>query len=415
MKAEFDNKTLQKVALPPGKSKLTLTDTRTRGLQFELRKNGGFFSYRYSLNGRQRSVPIGRFGVLKVSDARQRALEYGRLVALGQDPLITRQALRYCPTLDEFFHQKYLPFAKVDKRSWETDVSVYRNHLGPAFGSLKLNQVTKGRIREFLHEKVGAGSAKGSVNRMLVMLKYFYNLALDWEIDGVSENPARGIKPFQENNKVERYLTPDESVALKAALEESENPLLRYIVAFLLVTGCRKQEALKARWEDIDLALRVWKIPLSKSGKARHVTISDTAIRFLQATRSATEQLVGPNNPYLFPNPKTGRPFVSIFCAWNTARKKAGIPDFRLHDARHSYASTLVNAGVSLYEVQRLLGHAHIKTTERYSHLQQSRLIESAAVAGRTFSHLLECDTPILLKQSNDILLPLPSEQPNEV
>jgi len=406
MRADFDNKTLQKLSLPPGKAKLTVTDSRTRGLQFELRKNGGFFSYRYSLNGRQRSVPIGRFGLLKVADARQRALEYGRMVALGEDPLTARQSLRYCPTLDEFFHQRYLPFVKVDKRSWETDVSVYKNHLGPAFGKLKMNQITKGKIREFLHEKVGAGSAKGSVNRMLVMLRYFFNLGIEWEIDGVSENPARGIKPFQENNKIERVLAPEESIALKAALEQSENPLLRFIVAFLLVTGCRKQEALKARWEDVDLALRVWKIPLSKSGKVRHVTLSDTAIRFLQATRSAVETLTGENNPYLFPNPKTGKPFVSIFCAWDTARKKAGIPDFRLHDARHSYASTLVNAGVSLYEVQRLLGHAHIRTTERYSHLQQSRLIESAAVAGKTFSHLLDCETPILLTTSDEIRLP---------
>lgn len=410
MKADFDNKQLQKLTLPAGKSKLTVTDSRTRGLQFELRKNGGFFSYRYSLNGRQRSVPIGRFGVLKVADARQRALEFGRMVALGEDPLVARQALRYCPTLDEFFHQSYLPFIKVDKRSWSTDLSVYRNHIGPVFGQQKMNQITKGKVREFLHSKVAAGSAKGSVNRMLVMLKYFYNLAVEWEIDGISENPARGIKPFQENNKIERYLTPEESVALKGALEDSENPLLRYIVAFLLVTGCRKQEALKARWTDIDLEHCVWKVPLSKSGKARHVTLSDTAIRFLHATRSAVSKLVGQDNPYLFPNPKTGKPFVSIFYAWNTARKKAGIPDFRMHDARHSYASALVNAGVSLYEVQRLLGHAHIRTTERYSHLQQSRLIESAAIAGKTFSHLLQCEAPILVTTSDEIRTPAATE-----
>jgi integrase len=405
MRADFDNKLLQNIQIPPGKTKVTLTDSRIRGLQFERRKGGGFFSYRYSINGRQRSVPIGRFGVIKVADARQRALEFGRMVALGEDPLTERQSLRHCPTLDEFFYEKYLSFAKVDKRSWDTDLSVYKNHLGPAFGKLKLNQITKGKIREFLHEKVGAGSAKGSVNRMLVMMKYFFNLATEWEIEGVSDNPARGIKPFQENNRIERFLTPEESLALKAALETSENPMLRYIVAFLLVTGCRKQEALKARWMDVDLKHRIWKIPLSKSGKARHVTLSDTAIRFLLTTQTATQKLVGSDNPYLFPNPKTGKPFVSVFAAWNTARKKAGIPDFRMHDARHSYASTLVNAGVSLYEVQRLLGHAHIRTTERYSHLHQDRLIESAAVAGKTFGHLLDCDSPIVLPAAEEIRL----------
>lgn len=145
------------------------------------------------------------------------------------------------------------------------------------------------------------------------MIKYFYNLAIDWELDGVVVNPGRGIKPFTENNKIERYLSVDESAALKEALEASHNPLLKYIVAFLLVTGCRKQEALRARWEHVDVENRVWKIPLSKSGKARHLTLSDTAVRFLHATREFTNQLVGADNPFLFPNPRTKLPFINIF------------------------------------------------------------------------------------------------------
>jgi integrase len=415
MKVDFDNKMLSSLTLPVGKAKLTLTDSRTRGLQFELRRSGGSFSYRYSSSGRQRSIPIGRFGVLKVADARARALELARMVALGEDPLTARRLIRECPTIDDFFHKRYLPFAKVDKRSWQTDVSVYRNHIAPVFGHLRMNEITKGMIREFLHQKVGAGAAKGSANRMLVMIKYFYNLAIDWELDGVVVNPGRGIKPFTENNKIERYLSVDESAALKEALEASHNPLLKYIVAFLLVTGCRKQEALRARWEHVDVENRVWKIPLSKSGKARHVTLSDTAVCFLHATREFTNQLVGADNPFLFPNPRTKLPFINIFYAWNNARKRAGIPSFRIHDARHSYASTLANAGVSLYEIQRLLGHANIRTTERYAHLHQSRLIESASIAGRTFGHLIEQGGKPLAFPVGDRLAPAVPDEANKV
>ena len=75
----------------------------------------------------------------------------------------------------------------------------------------------------------------------------------------------------------------------------------------------------------------------------------------------------------------------------------AGLPEVRIHDLRHTFASTLVNNGVSLYEVQKLLGHAHIRTTERYAHLRQERLQESAGFAGKTFAHILNTTDPIVV------------------
>lgn len=83
---------------------------------------------------------------------------------------------------------------------------------------------------------------------------------------------------------------------------------------------------------------------------------------------------------YIFANPRTGSPFVSIYYSWHTARKQAGLPELRVHDLRHSFASFLVNAGRSLYEVQELLGHADIRTTSRYAHLKRDRLLEAVQV-----------------------------------
>lgn len=85
--------------------------------------------------------------------------------------------------------------------------------------------------------------------------------------------------------------------------------------------------------------------------------------------------------PYVVPNPKSKKPFVSIFCSWNTARTKAGMPELRMHDLRHSFASFLINAGRSLYEVQSILGHTQLKTTQRYSHLSQTTLLDAADAA----------------------------------
>ena len=83
----------------------------------------------------------------------------------------------------------------------------------------------------------------------------------------------------------------------------------------------------------------------------------------------------------MFANPQTGRPYVSVFCAWDTARKLADLADVRMHDLRHSFASFLVNAGRSLYEVQKLLGHTQVKTTQRYAHLSQETLLDAANAA----------------------------------
>jgi site-specific recombinase XerD len=69
---------------------------------------------------------------------------------------------------------------------------------------------------------------------------------------------------------------------------------------------------------------------------------------------------------------------VTIFVSWNNARKQAGLAEVRIHDLRHSFASFLVNNGRSLYEVQKILGHTQIKTTQRYAHLAQETLIDAA-------------------------------------
>jgi integrase len=154
----------------------------------------------------------------------------------------------------------------------------FHSKVGGCFGNLKLNQLTTWQVRDLMHRKVADGLAKGTVNRILCLTRHLFNLALEWETPSLSKNPAKGVRSFEENNKVERYLTPQEALALKHALNESDNPSLKYIVAFLLVTGARKQEALKARWQDIDFHANVWRIPLAKSDKVRYIPFSEFTI-----------------------------------------------------------------------------------------------------------------------------------------
>ena len=159
--------------------------------------------------------------------------------------------------------------------------------------------------------------------------------------------------------------------------------MLRFIMPMLLMTGARKQEVLDAQWGDFDLERRLWRVPISKSGKARHVPLSNGVLRMLPNLPR-----VG-HCPYLFPNPATGKPYVTVFRAWDTARKKAGLPKVRMHDLRHSFASFLINGGRSLYEVQRILGHTQSKTTQRYAHLRHDTLLDAADAATEAMGQLM--------------------------
>jgi site-specific recombinase XerD len=86
----------------------------------------------------------------------------------------------------------------------------------------------------------------------------------------------------------------------------------------------------------------------------------------------------GGRHEHLLVNGKTGRPYTSIHKVWRRLRAEAGLPHLRIHDLRHQYASFLVNAGRTLYEVQNILGHSDPSVTQCYAHLSTRSLQEAA-------------------------------------
>ena len=369
----------------PGQSKVNHHDAACKGLMLEIRSSGGktwYLRYR-DAHGTQRQFRMGCIEDLSLEQARKRADELRGQIALGKDPCEDKAVLRQVPTFETFIAERYMPFIMGYKRSWKTDESLLRNHLLPPFGKRHLDQITKNDIVALHHGRRADGAAPGSANRLLIMLRYVFNLAIRWEVPGITKNPTAGVPLLEENNKMERYLTKDEAQRLYVQMQASENTMLQYIIPMLIMTGARKREALDAKWADFDLTKCLWRIPISKSGKARHVPISDGVLQLLASVREV--QMTWPaamlSCPWAFPNPQTGKPYVSFFIAWNTARTKAGLADVRIHDLRHSFASFLINNGRSLYEVQKILGHTQVRTTQRYAHLSPDTLQEAASVA----------------------------------
>lgn len=361
---------------PQGRAHIEIFDTLMRGLYVDVLANGRMaFRVRYRQDGKKRVHTLGDARLLTVAEARDLARTALRKVLAGGDPKAVDLPIDG-PTIAHFYTQQYLPFVKSYKRSWDTDETMIRNHLVPALGDRAMGSLIPPDIARVVESMRGRGYAAGTINRVLVLLRYGYTLALRWHIDGVDSNPAKELKNLKEDNKIERYLTPEQTTRLLAAVRHSQNPLLADIVAFLLFTGARKREALDAKWQDVDWRQKLWRIPKTKSGKVRHVPLSSGALGLLRELKEKSDPAI----EHIFANPRTGLPFVSIFYSWDTARKETGLPEMRIHDLRHSFASFLVNAGRSLYEVQELLGHADIRTTSRYAHLSRERLREAVEV-----------------------------------
>jgi integrase len=140
----------------------------------------------------------------------------------------------------------------------------------------------------------------------------------------------------------------------------------------LLLTGARRNEITHAKWEYVDWHKKTLLVPCSKSGRPRLIQLNSAALDVL---RSVPRQ---PDDIFIFPSPVTGRPSASLHFPWTRIRKRAGLTEFRLHDLRHSFASFLVNKGVSIYVVQGLLGHANVRATQRYAHLANETLLDAA-------------------------------------
>lgn len=377
--AKLDQTLVMTTFCPPGERMVKLVDTAIPGFIVEIYPSGTkTYALRYKNKfKKQKQHKLGYASDITCDQARKLAQKAKARVVMGEDPAEERAVTRTIPTIAELA-ERYLDYARTYKRSHDIDERYLRIHVLPKFGKRHLTELGQVEILEWLDAKVRVeGYAQATVNRWQVILGHMYRMAKKWGLPGSDRNPLEGVPQKACNNEVERFLTVEETQRLQDAVEASPNTQLKYIVALLLLTGCRKRELLDAKWDEFHLDRQTWRIPMqrAKTQKTRHVPLSDAAMQVL----AQVPRFEG--CPYVIPNPATMEPYHSVFHAWDKARKAAGLPDVRMHDLRHSAASNLVNSGQSLYVVGSILGHAQAKTTARYAHLANETLLAAANAA----------------------------------
>ena len=168
----------------------------------------------------------------------------------------------------------------------------------------------------------------------------------------------------------ERFLTEDEYRRVGRALCEleagsSSRARAASALRLLILTGCRLNEVLTLRWDDVDRKAGQLRLRDGKAG-ARMVPLTPTASRVLAEMRRA------PRSPWVFAGSAPDRHLSQLTTYWHRVRNRAGVVDVRIHDLRHSFASRALALGESLTMIGRLLGHTDVGSTARYAHLERN-------------------------------------------
>ena len=251
-----------------------------------------------------------------------------------------------------------------------------QHHILPALGKKALKEVAPEDVTA-LHHKLRDTPA--AANQAMWVLSKMFTQAENWGMVPPGRKPGRHVRQYSEKSR-ERFLMPEEYRRLGAALKrlEAEGSMMPSAIAairLLMLTGCRSDEILTLKWDDVDRTARVLRLRDSKTGP-RMVPLTGPVLKVLDGIKRAVDV------PWVICSAKPGSRLACLSWHWRRIKRETGLHDVRVHDLRHSYASRALALGEGLPAIGRLLGHVRVGTTAKYAHLVRDAEKAAAARTG---------------------------------
>jgi integrase len=284
-------------------------------------------------------------------------------------------------------------------KSHERDKSLLA-HLLSHFGTLRLSELCPRIVSEYKVQRRTAGAKPKTINNELTLMNHALNLCVkEWE--WLRVNPVGKVSKEKVNNKIDRWLRPDEEKRLR----DASRSWLWEIILFAMSTGLRQGDIINLKWDQVDLSRRTLYISAEQKNKdIDTLPLNATATGVLTA-RSRVHQIP---EGYVFLNRDGGKINArNLLRSFYAACDKAKVIKFRFHDLRHIFATRLVHAGVDLYTVQKLGRWKSISMVERYAHHCPESLRPGVEVLDKIITNLSQSPETATKKGSRKARKPL--------
>jgi integrase len=431
-KINFTKPVLENLPLPEKGKRDEYYDTKIDHLLLRVSSTGRktFQLYRW-FNGSPERITIGLFPNISIEQARNDAKVYEGQYAQGDSPADKKRKFRREMTFGELFHEYMERHAKLVKKTWQQDQSIYDQYLDRALGKKKLSKISRKDIAA-IHSNIGKDH-RTRANRVYALMSVIFSKGIEyglWE----NLNPCQGIKKFSEKSR-DRFLGKGELPRFFQALNEEPNATVRDYFLVSLLTGARRANVLGMRWSEISFDEATWRIPVTKNGEPQTVTLGQEVIEILRQRQKETQSLndlaalqslegtgkkecvdsmavvgelarlsdieyeqrraqaakdLGVSVSaldravskaraafFVFPSHgKTGH-LMEPKKGWKRLLARAGLEDLRIHDLRRTMGSWQAKTGASLAVIGKSLNHKNQSTTAIYARLDIDPVRES--------------------------------------